>query len=478
MASTKGADGYSPATVHRWCFTFHLLTQADLDHYELLQAEGVRRFVYQFETTEEGFAHVQGYVELIPNLNWRFARAKRYCGMGTDRAHIEPCRGSALDNYKYCTKLDSRLCEGEVFGDWEKVLEKGRNSWTGVIEAVQKGTSWQDMYATFPRESLIAFRGISRAFKFVGPPVLPLTPDEVDFVWIHGPPGVGKTRMVWDHATHAGERIYVKAPDNKWWGGYDPSYHTVVLIDDYQVNDQLGHRYLLNLLDLYPLQTEEKGDQTLIRPKKIVITSNFHPCELFSQESRFTDEDLLTHSSNNPRLSPLIRRLVSYGAIFAWTPSGSYQEASIAYAKVVRHTTFQAFTDFVASLRLRDVPPAVPHVDEVDDSLPSLGNVSLFGSSPSPEMVLDTPLQQQTLEASEDSTGFLAWATPTPPPTFDHLIAAVEDEEEEYAPSRNMFIDDEARSVDEDEEQDIVEEEQLFEKTQLVDLTLSSEEEL
>ena len=46
----------------------------------------------------------------------------------------------------------------------------------------------------------------------------------------------------------------------------------------------------------------EKGDQTLIRPKKIVITSNFHPCELFSQESRFTDEDLLTHSSNNPRI--------------------------------------------------------------------------------------------------------------------------------------------------------------------------------
>jgi hypothetical protein len=117
----------------------------------------------------------------------------------------------------------------------------------------------------------------------------------VDFRWYYGEAGSGKSSGVWDE--FGDEHVYAKNPRNKWWDGYDPSRHSVVLVDDFRpsVKDSahdLTFDYLLRMCDIYPFISETKGGGLTMRPPVIIITSNHS----------------LEHSFDAGQLPPLLRR--------------------------------------------------------------------------------------------------------------------------------------------------------------------------
>lgn len=97
--------------------------------------------------------------------------------------------------------------------------------------------------------------------------------------WIWGVPGIGKSRL----ARQENPGYYLKS-HNKWWMGY--KQEDVVLIDDLDRDDArwIG-QMLKNWCDHYPFQAETKGDGMVIRPKKIVVTSNYKIEELWPEET-------------------------------------------------------------------------------------------------------------------------------------------------------------------------------------------------
>ena len=112
----------------------------------------------------------------------------------------------------------------------------------------------------------------------------PKTPEMLDKLtneWIWGKTGLGKSFT----ARKENPGFYIKS-HNKWWLGYRGE--DCIIIDDVSRTEAtwLGE-HLKQWADHYPFPSETKGDGKVIRPKKIVVTSNYSIDDLWGH-----DEDL------------------------------------------------------------------------------------------------------------------------------------------------------------------------------------------
>lgn len=98
--------------------------------------------------------------------------------------------------------------------------------------------------------------------------------------WFHGISGSGKSRA----AREAYPEAYLKGGRTKWWDGYKGQ--DVVIIEDLDKRDAEYMVYNLKIwLDMYPFPAEVKGGSLgVIRPKHVVITSNWSPAELWKDD--------------------------------------------------------------------------------------------------------------------------------------------------------------------------------------------------
>lgn len=86
--------------------------------------------------------------------------------------------------------------------------------------------------------------------------------------WIFGESGAGKTRA----ALSAFPDAFIK-PRNKWWDGYQ--YEDVVIVDDVdKFNVSLGGDFK-DWADFSAFIGEFKGGSRRIRPKQIIVTSQY-----------------------------------------------------------------------------------------------------------------------------------------------------------------------------------------------------------
>lgn len=113
-----------------WCFTLNNYDETELDtlRTSLSNEQKVRYAVFGKEKGEGGTPHLQGFVSLK-----KLSRLKAAKAVVSDRAHLEICKGSPEQNFKYCTKDG----EFEEFGN-RKAPGK-RNDLTSFQDAVKSG---------------------------------------------------------------------------------------------------------------------------------------------------------------------------------------------------------------------------------------------------------------------------------------------------------------------------------------------------
>lgn len=94
--------------------------------------------------------------------------------------------------------------------------------------------------------------------------------------WYYGPRGSGKTHLA-EHLS--GHDYWMSNKSLRWWGDYDA--HENVIFDDFRKDFCTFHE-LLRILDKTPYQVEVKGGMRQLLAKKIFISTQYHPRDMYN----------------------------------------------------------------------------------------------------------------------------------------------------------------------------------------------------
>lgn len=243
-----------------WCFTLNNYTQ---EEYDAIIAMDAKYYVVGKEVGAEGTPHLQGFVSL--HVNHRLTAVKRYCS----RAHWELAKGTATQNFTYCSKDGDFIEKGtrSLTRNEQRVAQQ--DTWRNFIAAAKNGTAEAD----YPRE-FVQYNGfVQRTYR----PTLP-TLDTYSGLWFMGAPGTGKSRA----AREEYPGLYEKSL-NRWWDGYEGE-ETILLDDlDKGASVWIGN-FLKRWTDHYPVRVEVKGGSKVVRPKRVIVTSNYSIQTLFADQ--------------------------------------------------------------------------------------------------------------------------------------------------------------------------------------------------
>lgn len=245
------------------CFTLNNYTEDDVNK---IQSAPHKYLIVGKEVGESGTPHLQGYIELEKRM--RQKAVKELLG---SRTHFEARKGTAQQAADYCKKENDYTESGTISQPGKRndieafMICVQQNPKKRKIEIMEE---FPAVYAKYPK-----FCNEYRLLKQEWP-ILQHTDEDTPNLWVYGPPRTGKSRPFQE----LGDQVYRKMP-NKWWDGYD-GQHTVLIDDLEPCHRVLGHHIKI-WSDRYPFSAEIKLTTVSIRPPRIVITSNFHPSEIF-----------------------------------------------------------------------------------------------------------------------------------------------------------------------------------------------------
>jgi hypothetical protein len=256
--------------------TVHLAGQVDLlMAEEIIRGLGTAYYIFGRELTEDGRPHLQTYVY------FKNARSKQgvYDKFAPYKPWIAVAKGDALANFDYCGKDASKIAPG----DWEQggvrplnSLDKGeveKDRWKRTRELAIAGdiASIDDEHAIKYHSALKSISSEASRNQVV-PPL-----DVLRNIWIGGPPGIGKS-ATWELLFGA-ENIYEKDA-SIWWDGY--AGQDIVILSDWQPADFAKYISMVkNVADKRAVLVQVKGEYKKIRPKHVIVSSNFTMAECF-----------------------------------------------------------------------------------------------------------------------------------------------------------------------------------------------------
>lgn len=246
-----------------WCFTLNNYTE---NEWTRICKTACTYIVVGKEVGEQGTPHLQGYI-YMPNKT-SLSAIKQLIG---HRAHLEAAKGDAESNRVYCTKQNNFFEDGKKPATQSEKGQAEKDRWSTALEQARKTGQVEDPQIAFKHARTIDYlhQKDLRERK--------LEDTTVEMEWYHGPTGTGKS---WK-ARRENPEAFLKMC-NKWWCGY--TEQDVVLIEDFDSKHHVLVHHLKIWADRYPFPAEVKGGTIVIRPKKIIVTSNYHPRDIWHDE--------------------------------------------------------------------------------------------------------------------------------------------------------------------------------------------------
>lgn len=252
-----------------------------------------RQALRQRHRTWMGTIWIQEDIDLIKQLNYKFLiisdedrtqdeQLHYHCVIQFTNARARPRTQNAhwevpqsiAEAIQYCKeKGPNYFMDGEL-----GLNTRNKSDWKGFVEACKTKTQ-KELIDSEYSNTYARYRGFAGEVKIQFTKIEPL--EQLDNYWIYGTAGTGKTTYVWENY---GDSLFVKVI-NKWWDGYN--YQENVLLDDWDPEQKFLAWLLKTWADKWPYTAEIKGSAITIRPKRIIITSNYSIAECFEKEQDY-----------------------------------------------------------------------------------------------------------------------------------------------------------------------------------------------
>lgn len=244
-----------------WCFT-----ENNYENTEWIDNLECQYKVYGKEVGESGTPHLQGFI--IMNKRSRLSAMKKI----NAQCHWEPAKGSAIQAADYCKKDGDYKEEGNLPMSKKEQGDAEQERWKNIRLAAEEGN-----YDEIPEK--IRFKYI-KTIEHIHEKQLrkrKLEDTEEQHEWYYGESGTGKSRKAREENPDA----YLKMC-NKWWDGYEDQ--EIVIIEDFDIKHDVLVHHMKIWADRYPFMAEIKGGAKKIRPRKIIVTSNYSIEDIWQSE--------------------------------------------------------------------------------------------------------------------------------------------------------------------------------------------------
>lgn len=289
-------------------------TEVEAEINSLYGIGAFRRLLFQLEIAPTtGTVHWQAYLETNSVINTAHA-------MSSDllrRFNWIRANGSPKDNYKYCTKEDTRLenpveYPADSFQRERLLLARAAQAGAGqghrsdlvsYAAAIRSGKTDLELLEEFPASYIRYGQAINRAREACISRRMLDNPPEV--IMIIGPPNTGKSHYARERWPEA---YWCPMPNNDklWMGGYQG--HKVVIFDDFR-DSWMRMTAWLQMCGNYPFQVESKGLSHQFVAETMVFTTNKHPKNWWKRKTEQADWD---QSPVRSRISEYIYRIEPY----------------------------------------------------------------------------------------------------------------------------------------------------------------------
>jgi hypothetical protein len=304
MQAYVGMSGANWQTKARsWVFTLNNPLQEEIERIQQLrhQEANIRGIYAGYERGKRlDTPHVQGFITFTGCTT-----RKHVSKLLGSRAYVEAKYKGATKKQaiKYCLK------DGEILVAWPelpeerekheiqtKQMSKQQAEVRQFLETLRTETERTEVEDAYPTLALRNYQYVDRETSKNKLKRLRIWGGDLRAknLWLWGEPGSGKTR--WAYENRGPGAVYSKA-QSKWWDGFDPSHHTIVLIDEFSPEVKGLTNMMKQWADRYPCIQQCKGSHTAIAPGtfNVIVTSNypiaecFHPTDVAAIQRRFTE---------------------------------------------------------------------------------------------------------------------------------------------------------------------------------------------
>lgn len=248
--------------------------------------ENIIDYIIAQEDHQDGNKHLHIYIKLLN----RFTTTKNtYFNFIADKQGNFQIAKKPTEVIEYITKTDNYITNIDITAYKQQRKQHTTRTSKGIFKQITdditKDTEYNDILEKYPEICLQHGNKIKQYIQDIKIKDKPKYRDwEMEVEYHHGDTGTGKSKYAFTNYNPSTHYVLRKSngENNVWWDGYIGQ--EIIIIDDFTPKSY-RLSYMLNLLDRYAMTIDIKGGSTQLLAKKIIITSNYHPDDLYNGEN-------------------------------------------------------------------------------------------------------------------------------------------------------------------------------------------------